>query len=70
MADYGFSPTKSTGLSMQAMDEDQAEHNGRSINDIMDIKKYHDLGYKGKGIKIAILDSGLGQEYQKAINSD
>ena len=55
---------------MQAMDEDQAEHNGRSINDIMDIKKYHDLGYKGKGIKIAILDSGLGQEYQKAINSD
>ena len=31
----------------------------------MDIKKYHANGHKGKGIKIAILDSGLGEEYQK-----
>ena len=31
----------------------------------MDIKKYHENGHKGKGIKIAILDSGLGEEYQK-----
>jgi hypothetical protein len=29
----------------------------------MDVEKYHDLGYKGKGVKIAILDSGLSQEY-------
>ena len=31
----------------------------------MDIKKYHANGHKVKGIKIAILDSGLGEEYQK-----
>ena len=29
----------------------------------MDIKKYHAKGHKGKGIKIAILDSGLGEDY-------
>ena len=31
--------------------------------DIMDVQKFHDRGYKGKGIKIAILDSGLGLEF-------
>ena len=35
----------------------------------MDIKKYHELGYRGKGIKIAILDSGLGLEYLKAMKN-
>ena len=52
---------------MQAMDEEVAEHAGRSISEIMDIKKYHELGYKGQGIKIAILDSGLGSDYLEAL---
>ena len=48
------------GLSLQAMDDEVEDHVGRSIDEIMDVKKYHQLGYKGQGIKIAILDSGLG----------
>ena len=52
---------------MQEMDDEYAEHAGRSIQEIMDIKKYHELGYKGQGIKIAILDSGLGEDYLKAL---
>lgn len=43
---------------------------GRSISDILNIKKYHDLGYKGKGIKIAILDSGLGLDYLSLLNAN
>ena len=48
---------------MQALDEDYQSHKGRSVKDIMDIEKFHAQGYKGKGIKIAILDSGLGQDF-------
>ena len=48
---------------MQALDEDYQTHKGRSVKEIMDIKKFHDLGHKGKGIKIAILDSGIGKEF-------
>ena len=51
------------GLSMQALDEDHAAHQGRSISDILDIHKFHEMGYTGKGIKIAILDSGIGLDY-------
>jgi len=57
-------------MSLQAMDEDYAEHAGRRISEIMDIKKYHELGYKGKGIKIAILDSGLGPDYLQALKKN
>src|SRR5699024_9860117 len=28
-------------------------------HDLLEVKKYHDLGYKGQGIKIAIFDSGI-----------
>lgn len=58
-----------TGLSLEAVDEENVGHSGRSINNILNIDKYHELGYRGKGIKIAILDSGLGNEYLKAIKS-
>lgn len=34
----------------------------------MDLEKFHERGYKGKGIKIAILDSGLGQDFQQSLN--
>ena len=44
-------------------------HRGRSTKEIMDVDRFHARGYKGKGIKIAILDSGLGQEFQQ-INSN
>ena len=30
----------------------------------MEIDRFHDKGIKGKGIKLAILDSGLGENYQ------
>ena len=52
---------------MQALDEDYQSHKGRSVKDIMDIEKFHAQGYKGKGIKIAILDSGLGQDFQQTM---
>ena len=37
---------------------------GKSIDQIFNLKSFHDRGYKGQGIKIAILDSGLGLDYQ------
>ena len=52
---------------MQALDEDYQTHKGRSVKEIMDIEKFHAQGFKGKGIKIAILDSGLGQEFQQTM---
>ena len=55
-------------LKQAQVGEDEKEP-GRSVDDIMNVKKYHELGYLGKGIKIAILDSGLGIEYIKAIKS-
>ena len=58
--------TNEGGLSMQqemSQDDDYQTHKGRSTADIMDVQKFHERGYKGKGIKIAILDSGLGQEF-------
>ena len=49
----------------QALDDDFEMHRGRSTKEIMDVDRFHARGYKGKGIKIAILDSGLGQEFQQ-----
>ena len=37
---------------------------GKSIDQIYDLTKYHNKGIKGRGIKVAILDSGIGQDYQ------
>jgi hypothetical protein len=31
----------------------------------LDVKKYHEKGITGKGIKIAIFDSGLALKYLK-----
>ena len=36
---------------------------GKSTDQIFNLTKYHNKGIKGQGIKIAILDSGLGEEY-------
>ena len=47
-------------MQQQALDDNYQMHKGRSTMEIMDVQKFHDRGYKGKGIKIAILDSGLG----------
>ena len=62
----GFLNETEGGLSMKALEEvHAAQHLGRTTNDIMDVSKFHELGHKGKGIKIAILDSGLGENYQQ-----
>ena len=45
------------------IEEEYDEHQGRSVRDIMNVQAMHEKGIKGKGIKIAILDSGLGVEY-------
>ena len=34
----------------------------------MEIDRFHEKGIKGKGIKLAILDSGLGENYQSIGN--
>ena len=39
---------------------------GRSISQMFDLDDFYRKGYKGNGIKIAILDSGLGINYQNA----
>ena len=36
----------------------------------MDVAAFHAKGYKGKGIKIAILDSGLGEDFMSQLESD
>ena len=54
---------------MQSLDEDYQTHKGRAVMDIMDVEKFHKRGHKGKGIKIAILDSGLGEEFQQTLGS-
>ena len=35
------------------------------MQDIFDVSKYHELGVRGQGIKIAILDSGIGSIYSQ-----
>ena len=36
---------------------------GMSLDQIFDIRKYHDQGIDGTGVKIAVFDSGIGAEY-------
>jgi subtilisin family serine protease len=43
---------------------------GMKLNEIFNLEKYHSvLGHKGKGVKIAIFDSGLSEIYSEE-NSD
>lgn len=34
---------------------------GYKLSDIFNLEKYHSQNIKGKGVKIAIFDSGLGE---------
>ncbi len=36
---------------------------GQRLSEIFDIEKYHSQNIKGKGIKIAIFDSGISEVY-------
>lgn len=41
-----------------------------SLQSIFDVKKYHKRGIRGQGIKIAILDSGIGSAYSQLEDVD
>ena len=40
------------------------------MQDIFDVSKYHEQGVRGQGIKIAILDSGIGSVYSQMLDTD
>ena len=41
----------------------EKENEKRSLDHLFDLKKYHEKGITGKGVKVAIFDSGLAQKY-------
>jgi hypothetical protein len=42
----------------------KVKNEGKSVQDMFNLEEFHRKGYQGSGIKVAILDSGLGINYQ------
>ena len=55
-----------TGLKPKSNDHEKTDRigGGQPLDVIFDLEKYHKDGIKGQGIKVAIFDSGLGENYQ------
>jgi hypothetical protein len=54
-----------TGLKPKSNDHEKTDRigGGQPLDVIFDLEKYHKDGIKGQGIKVAIFDSGLGENY-------
>ena len=43
--------------------EEQDSERARALDQLFPLEKYHQRGVSGKGVKIAIFDSGLAQKF-------